>query len=57
MTPVQQSLLNYALAAAAGGLVGRSLARKHPWQSAILGATAVMALYGVSQERVLTPAA
>lgn len=50
MTPTQKMLLNYALAGLGGAFVGRSLAQKHPWQSAAIGGTLVMVLYGAVRE-------
>ncbi len=52
LSPAQQTLRNFALAGVAGAWVGKSLARRHPLQSALLGATAVMMLYGVAKEGV-----
>lgn len=57
MSPTQKMLLNFAIAGAAGALVGRSFSKKHRWQAAGLGATAVMLLYGVTREGLLQPSA
>jgi membrane associated rhomboid family serine protease len=55
MNPTLVMLSKFALAGAAGGLVGYVYARKSPVQGALLGASAVMTLYAITKERLLAP--
>lgn len=55
MTPTQKTLFNFALAGAAGGLAGAFAVpskRGFNWSGAVLGASALMVIYGLAKERV-----